>query len=758
MKLKGYTVESIHGNGDDTVKTSKFNGATVENTDLTEIEHALVVRTDTIMLPVAEKNAVDGGTVVAFLEELRNLGYWVNDEAYEAALKTDAGTLAAIIDAAKKAKGADVNYEPMYPNFPKQVAEASDLELWQNAIFHYIGRVFGQRVMPVYDFEKRAPLTETTMLTVLGLAADKTITTFVNGIVNQGQPYSMDDRANIVLFSKWIRFDEVSLDVKENLVWFASTFKDKDLSDVFKTTTDVLRYAVALSDGDFTLATNSKFKLSRPQRRQIMGLLENVVGRYKSVDTLYADMATRQENWKRLAYALHPNETSNWPKATLVLDYVQANRLRSFDSQVDAAIKSRDLDEAIRVLSIRPGVYARRVIELLRKFSAKADENKIVDGFSKIADKVSSPVLIQLYNLLNGPLADALDYKTVIIKSATSQKSAVIENKLKSNYPLLIDAITEALAGRNSDKFIEIGDRADSYTVPLNVRNASEGTKQIGRGSRVTPKDDKNIVRLFMHWHNIVNGPETGHDDYTGCGGYYSGNVDLDLSAVFLNDDFNKVENVWYGNLRGVGNTCLHSGDITSAPNGAAEFIEIDRREAVSKGYRYVAPCVYSYSRQPFSRIPEAYAGVMLRDAEQDGSIFEPSTVEVKYDLNGEGVNSIPFLYDLVENEIIWWDMAASNSQLGQLNNVVDHQNNILIALKTLVLSNNMTVGKLAKLTANIVVRKDTNEETREKTGVDHEWYVVNPLTGAETLAAGLTDDKVIHIEGWESERILNLL
>lgn len=62
-----------------------------------------------------------------------------------------------LIPALKALIGADKEYKVMYPNFPKQVAEADDAELWINAILHYIS--FGTW-LPEYEKVERAPLTE----------------------------------------------------------------------------------------------------------------------------------------------------------------------------------------------------------------------------------------------------------------------------------------------------------------------------------------------------------------------------------------------------------------------------------------------------------------------------------------------------------------------------------------------------------------------------------------------------------------------
>lgn len=828
-----YSMQPLSDTSGDTVAPATFGGTRLPGK--VEAERILIVRTNTVMVPVVPDEDSEGtragdGVVVAFLEEMRNLGYWVNEELLCRLRLASADSLARILDAARKAKGADVEYRPMYPNFPKQVAEASDLELWVNAVIHYIGRAeLGIRIMPVYDVEKRVPLEETTTLTVLGAASDQSIAAYVTGIVSQGRPYSEADKESILLFKDFIGFDEVRLGVKENLVWFASTFKDRDLGHVFATVTDVLRYAVALSDGDITLATPSRINLSRPQRRQILGLLEQVAVRYRSADTLAADMAARQERWKRLAHALHAHEWQSdgvpaYPRATAILSAAQSSKLRSYESTVDRALAESDLDKAIAILGQRPGMYARNVMALLRRFPGQGERARILRGFGAIADQVSSPVLIQLWNLLHGPTSAQLPWKTIVIKAADRQKTAIIGNRMTGLDNELAAIIEQALRGRHKSKFIELGERADDYTVPLNVRNASAGARQIGRGSHVHPKDDKNIVRMFTHWHDLAGNegttesgvanssaplPDTSDDEYLGNGRYRSTTVDLDLSAVYMDADFTRSSTVSYYNLRDTGAGVTHSGDITSAPHGAAEFIDVDRKAALAKGYRYVAPVVHSFSGQRFARIPEVYAGIMFRDCGNAGEIFEPSTVEVKYDLGSDDVNSVPFLYDLLNNEIIWWNIAAHDDDFYRLNNVAANQNRIAIALKTLLLSRNMSVGCLARLSATVVRRVALDDDLRAAlrdvmrfdgvcsegtlpADADHVWALTgegrdgahdDAVDGAGDASADgsdaranratvrvhvhnedrlilptLRDKDVEHIDGWESEKVLGLL
>lgn len=58
-----------------------------------------------------------------------------------------------LIPALQALIGADKEYKVMYPNFPKQVAEADDAELWINAILHYIS--FGTSIPLVIDCKER---------------------------------------------------------------------------------------------------------------------------------------------------------------------------------------------------------------------------------------------------------------------------------------------------------------------------------------------------------------------------------------------------------------------------------------------------------------------------------------------------------------------------------------------------------------------------------------------------------------------------
>jgi hypothetical protein len=211
----------------------------------------------------------------------------------------------------KKLKGAHVEYKPMYPNFPTQVMEASEVELFLNAIIHYwsLGSI-----LPEYEKEERLPLHELTKCAKIELGTQDDFVDIFKNLLQSSTSLSAIDKEDIVWFANKFSLNNKkpqSIPLKENLALVAKLLLEKIsdekelntlLASYFKTATDVLRFAVAISEGDISLAQNTKFKsFGRKQRKLMLGLLE-------SMSHIEEDMKRYQENWKRLGERLHPFE------------------------------------------------------------------------------------------------------------------------------------------------------------------------------------------------------------------------------------------------------------------------------------------------------------------------------------------------------------------------------------------------------------------------------------------------------------------
>ena len=97
-------------------------------------------------------------------------------------------------------------------------------------------------------------------------------------------------------------------------------------------------------------------------------------------------------------------------------------------------------------------------------------------------------------------------------------------------------------------------------------RTASKALKTVPKGSRFKKESDKPIIRFFTWWNETgvdKEGKEVNVD-----------RVDIDLSVGIFDSNYNLLRTCSYYDLRSF-DYVVHSGDITSAPEGAAEYIDV---------------------------------------------------------------------------------------------------------------------------------------------------------------------------------------
>jgi hypothetical protein len=547
-------------------------------------------------------------------------------------------------------------YEPMYPNFPQQVIDASYMELYCNAMMHYLGfwlsDLTGNRSyewLPRYEKLERPPLDEEVNLTVITLGTMDDFISLFNNLVRSNTSLSPTDKADLEYVAKRFKLDLSNVPHKENLATlgkiFFETTQFEDLSVNFKVSTDVLRLAVALSDGDTSLAQPCKFRnFKREERRQLLRLLEVV---FITNKITLEDMLLWEGRWLRLGEKLHPGEYSaRYPKTFEAFNALRNNeKIETFNSKVEKAIKQKNNVLAVETLTARPGMLARRLDQLLRNGSSTA-----IIEFAGVSLQVSTPVLLQV--LTHFRYRNTYE-KRVIMPKGQAAKMKVLDNNLGKLSTNKCKAIVNICQRTLLDRFSElpelgnvyIDEKLENYFVPFSQRSASKALRTLVRGSKIDLPEGGNTLRFFIWWNENANGLTTGR-------------TDLDLSAIFLKSDWSVNGNVAYWQLRD-GDMGWHSGDITSAPNGACEFIDINMEKALAKETRYVLMNVNSYTRQAYKDIPECFAGWMLRSKPNSGEIFDARTVQDKVDLTAESRVAVPVIFDLVERKAIWADLSA---------------------------------------------------------------------------------------------------
>lgn len=564
----------------------------------------------------------------------------------------------ALVSGLKEITGADKVYNPMYPNFPESVMEKDDFELYFNAIVHYWS--FGT-LLPYEEKKERAPLFNAAKVKVLEAGSFDDLNDIFNNLCASKTSLSksdVDDMIFILNSTKVTLPDEIPF--KENTACICkllvNTGVDTDGSlckKYVKTATDVLRLVTAMSDGDVSLAENTKFRnLKRNERRIIMNLLAGC-------GNAAEDMSRYAGRWIRVGEKLHPGEfakNERYTKAVQAFGIIRNDgKIQSFAGRVDAAVASGDVNTVVSLLKKRPGEFARRIDFLLRTFNKDADRKAVIMGFASIAKDVSSTVLLQVREHFINKLDGNDDMRVFFPKGNLARSyyvkndktEAIPEDAMKMVIAVCESALINIYGNREFLGKVYIDEALKDYTVPFSLRSAGKTMTAVSRGSRIAIDDSAKIIRPFIWWTNTK-------DDI----------IDVDLSVAVFADDWNCLEHVSYSNLKSSRFGICHSGDITNGGpadgEGVAEFIDLDIEKALSAGARYAVFNVYNFSDENFSKMEHAAFGFMTRSDMKSGEIFEPSTVKQRMDLASATTTCIPVIFDLKERVFVWCDMALT--------------------------------------------------------------------------------------------------
>jgi hypothetical protein len=510
-----------------------------------------------------------------------------------------------------------------------------------------------------------------------------------------------------------------AIPVRENVaIVFGTLFKACNPSDVLPhakrlmtTATDVLRFIAVLSGTDGSLLGETVFKtveqleapsrfwgriaellganppgsrrktatiplrvsrfktakLSRPLRRALLGVLEGL-----GPDRLVEDMLRHQSYWVWVGEFLHPHEyAERFPSVARAFQIVRkkapdgtpAPAFQGWYSRLEHTIRQKDTDAMLAVLAERPGEFARRLDHALRVSSSDAARERVIATFTGKIPGLATPVLVTLRSHLptrvekagirvywpKGRVAKGVsspDGRTLLPRDAIEPAVRAIDTELLRRF-----SAKPAFA----DCLIDEGLRA--IIVPFNERTASRSAVSLPRGSRVSVPTGK-LVRLFLHWCQPEKNGRT---------------TDLDLCIGLYDESWRYVGVCSYYQLQATGKDgaliAQSAGDLRDGPwpNGATEFVDLHRDQALAAGVRYAVMVVNNYAGMPFSLLERGFAGMMLRD-DPAGKHFDPRTVELKFALDGENGVFLPLVLDLRENVLHWLDVHAKGQF--EMNNV----------------------------------------------------------------------------------------
>ncbi|MCK9615922.1 MAG: TerD family protein [Candidatus Omnitrophica bacterium] len=605
-------------------------------------------------------------------KNLEAYGYFLSKDAFESLIGINrhkvAFLYADIVKKIESVKGCQ--FKPFYVNFPEQVMSASDSELYINAIIHYWGSyLFGTSILPDVEEKSRPVINEKHPLTEIGIVKNGEIKDFYQNLLGSKTAWSQQDIEDVgILVNAFPSVVIESVPCKENLATVVGIFRSQgrktySLAHLFKTVTDVLRYAVKISGGDVSLSEPPVFgKMKRSDRAFIKNVLEKICA--KDIGTAIDDMYRFKPYWERLAEKIHPHEKSDF-NYNLKMAYSSLYKKYGFKTQasiVENGIKNGDWNQVKEVLSHRPGEMARRLDHLLRT----QDPYEVLSLFREVAEQVSTQVLMQVRTHFQ----KRLGLRVAMPKGNLTTATILPFHKNDEAMSYASDEVVGICESALLQRFkklpalgkVYIDPELKGYNIPFAMRSASStGMKTLVRGTK-TALEGRKYLRFFVWWK-----------------GY---GVDIDLSATALDANFNKVADICFYNLRE--NWACHSGDIVTAPNGAAEYIDIDTREAVNRGIRYVLMSVISFRGTPYKEIEECCGGYIERDLQSTGKIHEIKTVKQCFRLTGDTTSNLAMAFDLIENKMVWMDISLKR-RFAYCNTVGKSGTGIVNGIKALV-------------------------------------------------------------------------
>jgi hypothetical protein len=600
-----------------------------------------------LFLLICPQNREDQVQQTSFYFEAGQLGFRVeNLSAFTSFSPTE---LSSVFTVLKEMRGGNVKYVPLFKNFPNEIPNDEEY-LWQR-IANFFSLSFAEPfdktkfgACPVTQRQKLSywidsvkaqeqkandskivwvtltclPLSQRNEKLVAWMESLLYAPTAINDLMWDDLLYACS------LLRPRIDFGRVK--VKETLARLACDVWLKENQIIVSTPTDFLRVLAYQQSQDVSLVQSVKLKglkLRKPQRKEIVRFLS-------TCSNLEEDLLRYKGLWISLSEWIHPGDYfKKYPTVAKAFDALRNNKIKTFLGQANIA------ENTLKFLSVRPGVLFRQLSYLLTAYS----DEEVAQEIGKLKkDSVPLPLLLTTHAILqySGP-------RMAIVKSG---KAHTIADKETIKIPektlqAIKDLILANLKTEIPWKTVWIDPAVRNLVLPLQTRKQSEGLLNLARGSRIPVTSP--IVRLFVYWKQ----KET--------------RTDLDLAVLKLGKNGDVQGRVSWNYYSNLDDDFRFSGDLTSAPYGAAEFMDC-RVEKITSPYIFAS--IKKFSGEKFPDLESCYAGWMEREkADTNFQQFDPKTVVQKVNVIRDGNTWVPFVFDVERNEIVYTDLYLTGGR-----------------------------------------------------------------------------------------------
>ena len=277
--------------------------------------------------------------------------------------------------------------------------------------------------------------------------------------------------------------------------------------------------------------------------------------------------------------------------------------------------------------------------------------------------RVSTPLLLTLYSqiaLRESPIERRF-FKTRSKHGLTfCKRSALPPLDVRAAHPIRAVVLHELLrrfAQKRKFATCTIDSSLNSIAMPRLFPKTNGASASLPLGSRVPLHTTSDAtLRLFLYWR------QKSPDE----------RVYLEFSVVFFDQNFDEIGvcSQSQPNVRHASHAfATHSNrkNDPSPPNGACEFVDIDKSTAVDAGVRYAVANVLCYNEPPsIGDLDAAYVGISPQSGAASDE-FDPQTTIHRFALTELHRGVVPLVFDLVDERIVVANIPVSQRASGNV-------------------------------------------------------------------------------------------
>ena len=558
---------------------------------------------------------------------------------------------------------SDNAYTVFYRNFPEEVMNLSEMKTYFLQFLHYLIGYLpeGAEVNESEESIETEP-SEFVKLSHLKRVSETEMFDLLKNLLSSNVTLSETNLKDVLTLLKYCDEKETKelirqIKMKETLMRIAKVQFEETGSTYaeFSTATDVLRFIAFLS-GEKLNSRFIAFKyFKRPELNMLVSKLENV-------NYLLDDMKHYRKPWRKF-FLMNGNRISfkKYPKVKQAADMLfgkfshitKKGKFELSRSRMNE-MSDTEFEEFLANFSKYSGDYIRNLLSLVNRVSEERVE-KVLKYFLDAAKEANTRLLFQvcdrILNVKSGEAGRVVNAKNnwLVLEETINISDTILQKTAEA----VRHAILEKLSEKEPLGKVWIDESYQNIAMTTSEKDSNSSLRPLTRGSVIPYSSEVDTLRFFVAWKN------------------FKGNrVDLDLSAVKFDADFNHLGEVAYysHNQKGM----AFSGDITDAPQGALEYIDIFDIEKVKEdGTRYVLMTVRSYNGYTYKEMGTAYAGVLelsKKEAKDKKNLYS-SAVRHGFALssNTQTVNTI--IVDLEKSEYVWLDMNLPTNRERQTSN-----------------------------------------------------------------------------------------